>query len=151
MENDTFGPLDLRLSVSCDILVTNGETRVLHFFWGLSKFIQPTKNLFIRVRIWGWCSPRMRSVRFGEKKLIFFLCHLYWVYVHLGAKIIVSACLWRRWHQKKCPTDREKSFWALQTISLKSGGARKSGPASQNAVWASIIGHRKKTRLKISD
>ena len=29
--------------------------------------------------------------------------------------------LWRRWHQKKCPTDREKSFWALQTITLKSG------------------------------
>ena len=91
----------------------------------------PTKMLvfFHRtgVRIRGWCSPRMGCDRNWEK-LIFFLCHLYWVYVHLGAKIIVSACLWRRWHQEKCPTDRENSFWALQPItllSLKSGCDKK--------------------------
>ena len=36
--------------------------------------------------------------------------------------------LLHRWHQKKCPTDRKKSCWALQTIVLKSGHARKVVP-----------------------
>ena len=40
-----------------------------------------------------------------KKKLIFFLCHLYRVYIHLHAIKSVSACLPGRWHQEMCPAE----------------------------------------------
>ena len=61
----------------------------------------------------------------GKKKRDFFLRVLI---RGDAAKIIAGACFSARWHQKKCPTDRKKSYWALQTITLKLGGAKKSGP-----------------------
>ena len=38
------------------------------------------------------------------------------------------ACFLGRWHGKKLPTERKKSYWALQTIVLKSRRPKKPVP-----------------------
>jgi len=63
-------------------------------------------------------------------------------YVTCGAEWMCPACLLGRWHQKECPTDRRKVYWALQTILLKSDVVYI---VFQNQ-WKSMENHWKSTK-----
>ena len=67
---------------------------------------------------------------------------------------MLPACLLGRWHQKKLPTDRKKSYWALQTISsqlelqtvsTKSDSGGKVPYSSWNRAQNQSIARWKKT------
>ena len=58
------------------------------------------------------------------------------------------ACLSCRWHRNLCPTDRKKSYWALQTILLKSWRAN----TSDENQWKSVkISENQWKSLKINE
>ena len=50
--------------------------------------------------------------------------------VHVDIQKIPPLCISGWWHWKKGSTDPKKSNWVLQTMSLKLGGAQRSGPAA---------------------